>query len=76
MNANAHHTDATDHTIDRALSALRNAQPRHGLEGRILTSLEHRTTEPGGLPFHEVKGWGIVSGSKRESTLRTARPSR
>jgi hypothetical protein len=48
MNANArfhsgplHHDP--DHTIDRALSALRDAQPRPGLEGRILASLECRT---------------------------------
>jgi hypothetical protein len=51
MNANAPH-DANavacdvDNTIDRALSALRDAQPRSGSEmlaDRILTSLEHRT---------------------------------
>ena len=49
MNANAPDTDAAgtydpDHTIDRALSALRDAQPRSGLNGRILTALDHRAT--------------------------------
>ena len=84
MNANAPH-DANavaldvDITIDRALSALRDAQPRSGSEmlaGRILAHLEHRTTahhitEPGGLPFHSfiVKGWGIARGSAREKPL-------
>jgi len=88
MNANAPH-DANavaldvDHTIDRALSALRDAQPRSGSEmlaGRILAHLEHRTTahhitEPGGLPFHSfiVKGWGIARGSAREYAGRVAR---
>ena len=43
MNANAprFNSDAIDHTIDRALSALRDAQPRSGSEmfaGRILAS--------------------------------------
>ena len=48
MNANAPrlNPDAIDHTIDRALSALRDAQPRSGLEGRILAHLEHRTATP------------------------------
>ena len=41
MNANVTHSEI-DNTIDRALSALRDAQPRAGLEDRILTSLEHR----------------------------------
>jgi len=88
MNANAPH-DANavaldvDITIDRALSALRDAQPRSGSEmlaGRILAHLEHRTTahhitEPGGLPFHSfiVKGWGIARGSAREYAGRVAR---
>jgi hypothetical protein len=57
MNANTPH-DANavapdvDHTIDRALSALRDAQPRHGLEGRILASLEHRTITAQPLRSH------------------------
>ncbi|HXS14281.1 MAG TPA: hypothetical protein VN734_16390, partial [Acidobacteriaceae bacterium] len=78
MNANAprFNSDAIDSTIDRALSALRDAQPRSGSEmfaGRILASLEHRTTtramDPGGLPFHSfiVKGWGIARGIARGS---------
>jgi hypothetical protein len=54
MNANAprFNSDAIDHTIDRALSALRDAQPRPGLEGRILASLEHRTAAPQPVRFH------------------------
>jgi hypothetical protein len=51
MNANASH-DAIDNTIDRALTALRDAQPRPGLEGRILASLEHRTAAPQPARFH------------------------
>lgn len=70
MNANTHissdslHRDP-DHTIDRALSALRDAAPRPGLEGRVLSSLEHRATEPGGLTFGKAKRWGIARGSAR-----------
>jgi hypothetical protein len=63
-------SDALDIQIDRALAGLRDAQPRSGLNGRVLASLQHRTNELGGLPFHNVKGWGIVCGSKRESTFR------
>jgi len=60
MNANAPH-DANavaldvDHNIDRALSALRDAQPRSGSEmfaSRILASLEHRTAAPQSARFH------------------------
>ncbi|HTV09518.1 MAG TPA: hypothetical protein VMD97_10785 [Candidatus Aquilonibacter sp.] len=71
MNANVRHTDAIDHNIHRALSALRDARPRSGLNGRILISLEHRAatraTHSGGLPFHSfiVKGWGIARGNAR-----------
>lgn len=47
MNANAPHRNAgIDPTIDRALSALRDAQPRSGLNGRILASLEQREAAP------------------------------
>jgi hypothetical protein len=51
MNANAPHlSDAaahnTDHTIDRALAALRDAAPHPGLESRILTALDHRAATP------------------------------
>jgi len=67
---NANDTNAIDNTIDRALSTLRDAQPRSGLNGRILASLEHRTDELGGPSFHEVKGWDIVRGSERENTRR------
>lgn len=76
MNPNPSHVasdaldDHIDHNIDRALSALRDAQPRSGLNTRMLTSLAQRTKEPGGLPFHPVKGWGIVCGSKRENARR------
>lgn len=52
MNANVPRTDTIDNTIDRALSALRDAQPRSGLEGRILASLEHRTATPQPRGFH------------------------
>ncbi len=57
MNANAprFHSDAIDHTIDRALSALRDAQPRSGSEmfaGRILANLEHRTAASQPARFH------------------------
>ncbi len=44
-----------DHTIDRALSALRDAQPRSGSEmlaGRILASLEQRAATPQPARFH------------------------
>jgi hypothetical protein len=55
MNANTPHlaNDAVDHNIDRALSALRDAQPRSGLNSRILASLEHRAAQPqrSGLDF-------------------------
>ena len=47
MNASTPDTDIRiDHTIDRALSALRDAQPRSGLNGRILASVEHRAATP------------------------------
>ena len=66
MNANA---PDIDQNIDRALSALRDAQPRSSLNSRILISLEHRTTnratEPGGPPFRAAKGWGLARGSAR-----------
>jgi hypothetical protein len=57
MNANAPHhaTNEIDHTIDRALSALRDAQPRSGSEqfaGRILANLEHRAAAPRSLRPH------------------------
>ena len=79
MNSNTPHdpnavAHKTDQTIDRALAALRDAYPRSGLNNRILASLDeraaHRATNPGGLPFRIAKGWGIVCGSKRESTFR------
>ncbi|HEV2575735.1 MAG TPA: hypothetical protein VGU25_00875 [Acidobacteriaceae bacterium] len=78
MNANSSHaaSDTIDSRIDRALTGLRDAQPRSGLNSRILAGLEHRSaahaTNPGGPSFHDfiVKGWGIVCGSKRESTFR------
>jgi hypothetical protein len=66
MNANASH-DAIDHTIDRALSALRDVQPRHGNElfaGRILAALEHRTAAPQPARFHisaHVALWSATS---------------
>jgi hypothetical protein len=49
MNPNAAHlpTDAAiDRDIDRALSTLRDAHPRSGLNRRILASLEHRAFAP------------------------------
>lgn len=63
MNANTHlnsdplHRDSAvardpDSTIDRALSALRDAAPRPGLESRILSSLDHRTAAPQQTRFH------------------------
>jgi hypothetical protein len=57
MNANtSHRSDPLHHdpdnTIDRALSALRDAAPRPGLEGRILASLEHRAIAPQPARFH------------------------
>ena len=54
MNANAPHlnTDSIDHSINHALTALRDAQPRSGLEGRILANLEHRTIAPQPLRPH------------------------
>ena len=57
MNANAprFNSDVIDHTIDRALSALRDAQPRSGSEmlaSRILASLEHRAATPQPARFH------------------------
>lgn len=58
MNANAPHPgdDAVattiDNTIDRALSALRDAQPRSGLNSRILTNLERRAVTPQPSGFH------------------------
>jgi hypothetical protein len=55
MNANAPHHSEIDNTIDRALSALRDAQPRPGSEvlaSRILTSLEHRTATRPPTRFH------------------------
>jgi hypothetical protein len=60
MNANTSH-DANavacdvDNTINRALSALRDAQPRSGSEmfaGRILAHIEHRTAAPRPARFH------------------------
>ena len=41
MNANVPR-DTTENTIDLALAALRDAQPRSGLNGRILASIEQR----------------------------------
>jgi hypothetical protein len=64
MNANASHSSNIDHTIDRALSALRDAQPRSGLEGRILASLEHRSAAPQPRGFHlsaQVALWTATS---------------
>jgi len=75
MNANAPHSEINhniDHNIDRALTALRDAQPRSGLDGRILAALEKRADEMGGLPFHAVKGWGIAHGSARPAFLQLA----
>ncbi len=68
----------TDHIIDRALSTLRDATPRAGLNNRVLASLEHRSahatnharthsTNPGGPSFHGgiVKGPGSPASSAR-----------
>ena len=54
MNANSPHlsSDSIDQTIDNALAGLRNARPRSGLSGRILTSLEHRAITPHPLRAH------------------------
>lgn len=52
MNANTQHHGDVNHTIDRALSALRDPQPRSGLEGRILANLEHSTIAPQPLRPH------------------------
>ncbi|HZQ42159.1 MAG TPA: hypothetical protein VFA99_02860 [Acidobacteriaceae bacterium] len=73
-------SETIDNRIDRALCALRDAQPRSGPNGemlasRILASLQHRTapeaTNPGGLPFHAVKGWVIARDTARGSARRT-----
>ena len=64
MNANAPQHTEIDHTIDRALSALRDAQPRSGLENRILASLEHRSAAPQPTRFHlsaHVALWAATS---------------
>lgn len=63
MNANAPH-NAIDNTIDRALSALRDGAPRPGLEGRILSSLEHRAATPQSARFHistQIALWTAAS---------------
>ncbi|HEX5282696.1 MAG TPA: hypothetical protein VFW30_01155 [Bryocella sp.] len=70
MNTNRSHaaSDAIDSRIDRALAGLHDAQPRSGLNGRILASLQHRATSeatnPGGLPVHSfiVKAWSFARG--------------
>jgi hypothetical protein len=69
MNANTPHADI-DNAIDHALTALRDAQPRTGFNGRILTSLEHRAEAAGGPSFRTAKGWDIVRGSERENPGR------
>ena len=71
MNANAPHIE-TDNRIDRALSALRDAQPRPGLNSRILAGLDHLTEKAGGPSFRIAKGWGIARGSAREKSHRAA----
>jgi hypothetical protein len=45
MNANTPNFDV-DRNIDCALAGLRDAQPRSGLNSRILASLEHRSSQP------------------------------
>ena len=52
MNAKTQHHSDIDHNIDRALSALRDAQPRSGLEGRILANLEYRAAIAQPRGFH------------------------
>ena len=64
MNANAQHHSQIDGTIDRALTALRDAAPRSGLENRILASLEHRAASPQPARFHlsaHVALWAATS---------------
>lgn len=46
MNAPHRHNEAVDRNIDRALAAIREAQPRSGLNSRILASLEQRAAAP------------------------------
>lgn len=46
MNAPHRHNEAVDRNIDRALAAIREAQPRSGLNSRILASLEQRVAAP------------------------------
>ncbi len=66
MNTNSSHVacDAIDRNIDRALSGLRDAQPRTGMDGRILTSLKHRTASalPGRLHLAtQLAVWAATS---------------
>jgi hypothetical protein len=51
MNANTPNFDV-DRNIDCALAGLRDAQPRSGLNSRILASLEHRSTTPHTTRLH------------------------